>query len=114
MLCQAPLTDTRYSLPHRSSTRFFAGGRRAFTFVQAPLCNNAVRPERVRTTMAQTGLLYPGRDLEAMSFARNYHDWVLAELAPWLKGRVAEIGAGAGNFSQLLLGLPAVTSLSAF
>ncbi|HST27487.1 MAG TPA: class I SAM-dependent methyltransferase [Rudaea sp.] len=64
--------------------------------------------------MPPSGLLYPGRDLEAMSFARNYHEWVLAEIAPWLKGKVAEIGAGAGNFSRLLLGLPTVTSLFAF
>jgi SAM-dependent methyltransferase len=63
--------------------------------------------------MDSTGLLYPGRDLEAMSFARNYHDWVLAELSPWLNGHVAEIGAGVGHFSRLLTGLPAVTSLFA-
>ena len=39
-----------------------------------------------------------------MSFARNYHDWVLAELAPYLGRSVAEVGAGVGNFSALLLG----------
>jgi len=46
---------------------------------------------------------YFGKDLEAMSFARNYHDWVLAELEPYLGRRVAEVGAGVGNLSTLLL-----------
>jgi SAM-dependent methyltransferase len=47
---------------------------------------------------------YFGRDLEAMSFARNYHEWVLAEIAPYLGRSVAEVGAGVGSFSALLLG----------
>ena len=46
---------------------------------------------------------YFGRDLEAMSFARNYHAWVLAEIAPYLGARVAEVGAGIGSFSSLIL-----------
>ncbi len=46
---------------------------------------------------------YFGKDLEAMSFAKNYHDWILSEFAPYLGKRVAEIGAGTGSFSQLLL-----------
>jgi 2-polyprenyl-3-methyl-5-hydroxy-6-metoxy-1,4-benzoquinol methylase len=47
---------------------------------------------------------YFGKDLEAMSFARNYHEWILAELEPFLGRRVAEVGAGVGSFSSLLLG----------
>jgi SAM-dependent methyltransferase len=46
---------------------------------------------------------YVGKDLEAMSFAANYHRWIVAELEPFLSGRVAEVGAGIGNVSQLLL-----------
>jgi SAM-dependent methyltransferase len=46
---------------------------------------------------------YFGRDLEAMSFARNYHAWIRDEFAPYLTGDVAEVGAGTGNFSQMLL-----------
>lgn len=48
-------------------------------------------------------LQYPGRDMEAMSFAMNYHQWVLGLLRPYLLGRCAEVGAGAGNFTQLLI-----------
>lgn len=47
---------------------------------------------------------YFGKDLEAMSFAANYHRWIMAELAPFLGHSVAEVGAGIGSFSQLILG----------
>ncbi len=50
-----------------------------------------------------TPLRYEGRDLEAMSFARNYYQWVVDIFAPFLHGRVGEVGAGCGNFSSLLL-----------
>jgi SAM-dependent methyltransferase len=46
---------------------------------------------------------YFGKDLEAMTFAKNYHQWVLAEFFPYLGCNVAEVGAGSGNFSTLLL-----------
>ncbi|MDQ1299444.1 MAG: hypothetical protein QG636_112 [Patescibacteria group bacterium] len=46
---------------------------------------------------------YDGRDLEAMSFAKNYHEWILAMFRPFLRGKVAEVGAGSGSFSELLL-----------
>ncbi len=47
--------------------------------------------------------VYLGKDLEAMSFAPNYHQWILKEFMPYLGTQVAEVGAGTGNFSQLLL-----------
>ena len=44
-----------------------------------------------------------------MSFARNYHIWIIDTFKPFLSGIVAEIGAGSGNFSKLLLEcLPAI------
>jgi SAM-dependent methyltransferase len=46
---------------------------------------------------------YFGRDLEAMSFATNYHNWIADEFKPYLGNNVAEIGAGTGNFSKLLI-----------
>ena len=47
---------------------------------------------------------YPGKELEAMSFAVNYHKWILDELEPYLGDTVAEVGAGIGSVSRLLLG----------
>lgn len=49
-----------------------------------------------------TKLSYPGRDLEAMSFAIRYHRWILEIFKPYLKGSVVEVGAGSGLFSELL------------
>src|SRR5690348_6526919 len=46
---------------------------------------------------------YVGKDLEAMSFAANYHRWILSSFAPYLGSRVVEVGAGTGSFSELLL-----------
>lgn len=57
-------------------------------------------------------LQYFGRDLEAMSFAKNYHDWIIDEFRAYLGENTAEIGAGIGSFSQLIL--PLVKHLTAF
>ena len=46
---------------------------------------------------------YFGRDLEAMSFANNYHLWILNEFQPFLGRHLLEVGAGTGGFSELLL-----------
>lgn len=52
--------------------------------------------------MSET-VVYIGKDLEAMSFAVNYHRWILEEFRPFLGKRIVEVGAGTGLFSQLLL-----------
>ena len=57
---------------------------------------------------------YPGKDLEAMSFARNYHKWIIDMFKPFLRGTVAEVGAGSGNFSKLLLERLPEIQLTAF
>ena len=49
---------------------------------------------------------YPGKELEAMSFAANYHRWIVDEFAPFLGRKVAEVGAGIGSVSRLLLEKP--------
>ena len=49
---------------------------------------------------------YAGRDLEAMSFAVNYHRWILSLFEPYLGTRLVEVGAGSGSFSELLLERP--------
>lgn len=51
-------------------------------------------------------IVYEGRDLEAMSFARNYHRWILEEFEPHLGSRLVEVGAGSGSFSEMLLARP--------
>lgn len=55
---------------------------------------------------SEVRLEYPGRDLEAMSFADRYHRWIRDEFRPYLGADVAEVGAGSGNFSRLLLETP--------
>lgn len=47
--------------------------------------------------------IYAGRDLEVMSFAENYHRWILQVFKPFLGERVVEVGAGTGSFSELVL-----------
>ncbi len=46
---------------------------------------------------------YAGKDLEAMSFAENYHRWILDIFQPHLGSRLVEVGAGTGAFSELIL-----------
>jgi SAM-dependent methyltransferase len=54
-----------------------------------------------------------GKDLEAMSFAKNYQRWILAEFLPYFGNSIAEVGAGAGSFSTLILETN-IRSLKAF
>src|SRR5215204_4050713 len=49
-------------------------------------------------------VVYAGKDLEAMSFAVNYHKWILEEFRPFLGQKLVEVGAGTGSFSEMLLG----------
>jgi SAM-dependent methyltransferase len=56
---------------------------------------------------------YFGKDLEAMSYARNYHKCILNEFLPYLGNTVAEVGAGIGSFSTLVLATN-ISSLKAF
>lgn len=47
--------------------------------------------------------VYPGKDLEAMSFAVRYYRWLFEELRPFIGQRIVEVGAGTGSFSAMLL-----------
>ncbi len=42
-------------------------------------------------------------DLEALAGLENYHGWILDEIRPYLGNRLAEIGAGIGTFTKLLV-----------
>jgi SAM-dependent methyltransferase len=46
---------------------------------------------------------YPGTELDAMSEAQNYNRWIIDSFAPYLGDSVAEVGAGIGTISELLL-----------
>jgi len=46
---------------------------------------------------------YPGREMETMSIAVNYHRWIVDEFEPYLGAAIAEVGAGSGSVSVLLL-----------
>jgi phospholipid N-methyltransferase len=48
---------------------------------------------------------YFGRDLEAMSWAKNYNKWILDEIKDYIGSNILEVGAGAGNFSDFVLSL---------
>ena len=55
--------------------------------------------------MSEAVVTYPGKDLEAMSFAVNYHRWLLDEFRPYIGKDLVEVGAGTGSFSKMLLDL---------
>src|SRR4030095_3925417 len=57
---------------------------------------------------------YPGRDLEAMQFAHNYHRWILEEARPFIGRVVAEVGGGRGRFPLFLLQFSQIEQLIAF
>jgi SAM-dependent methyltransferase len=42
---------------------------------------------------------YAGGELEALSLLPNYHGWIMAAFAPYLRGQAVEIGAGIGTMS---------------
>jgi SAM-dependent methyltransferase len=60
-----------------------------------------------------TTLLYPGQELAAMDHANNYHRWILDLFRPYLGSRIAEVGAGIGSFSRIILESAHVQQLTA-
>ena len=96
----------------RSNAYFWNGshvkaGNSKSSFFKVPFCH------KVKSMKPESMNHYFGRDLEAMSFADNYHRWILSEFLPYIGVSVAEVGAGVGNFSDLILETN-VTSLMAF
>ncbi|MFK5947837.1 MAG: class I SAM-dependent methyltransferase [Methylococcales bacterium] len=47
--------------------------------------------------------VYFGRDLEAMSVADNYNNWVFSKIKKHLGTKVSEVGAGIGVFTKMIL-----------
>lgn len=58
------------------------------------------------------GFAYPGRELEAMAEASNYHRWILEIFKPYLGQHLVEVGAGIGSFSEFILKHHACQTLS--
>ncbi len=54
---------------------------------------------------------YSGAEFEALSQADNYYRWIRSMFGEHLRGRVAEVGAGRGNFSERLLALDSINDL---
>ena len=54
---------------------------------------------------------YSGAEFEALSQAHNYYRWIRSMFGGRLRGRVVEVGAGRGNFSDRLLALDAIDEL---
>ena len=50
-------------------------------------------------------------EFAALGEARNYRAALLESFGPWLQGRVIEVGAGIGQFTSSLAGLPGVRHL---
>lgn len=57
---------------------------------------------------------YSGTELEALAEADNYYSWIVEQFRPWLRGDVAEVGAGIGTFAQRLAAEPSVERLHLF
>jgi SAM-dependent methyltransferase len=55
---------------------------------------------------------YPSPELPSFDNAPNYYAAILKYFAPYLGGHVVEVGAGIGTFSQCLLSLPQITTLT--
>lgn len=61
--------------------------------------------------MDDTGFVYSGTELESFSQADNYYRWILGTMAPYLHGRVLEIGAGLGTVGDRLWNREAISEL---
>ncbi|MDD5704313.1 MAG: rRNA adenine N-6-methyltransferase family protein [Kiritimatiellae bacterium] len=46
---------------------------------------------------------YSGKDLEAMSIARNCRSWIVNGFGQFLRSDVVEIGPGIGNMSRMIV-----------
>ena len=53
--------------------------------------------------MSDSNFDYSGTELEILALAVNYHRWILSQFQPYLGATIAEVGAGIGSFSKLLL-----------
>jgi len=58
----------------------------------------------LRYSLFSTAAKTPGaRSLEGMERARNFNQWMFDRIAPYVRGRVLEVGSGRGNMTRFLL-----------
>lgn len=82
-------------------TKFCLYARRLPNPERAPQHRPARIPKRPERLTSVGGAIL--RELEALAAARRYCDWMFAQFAEYVRGRVAEVGAGIGTFSARLL-----------
>jgi len=61
--------------------------------------------------MSKHEFRYSGAEFEALSQANNYYRWIRSMFGSYLAGRIVEVGAGRGTFSERLLALAAIDEL---
>jgi len=61
--------------------------------------------------MSRHEFRYSGAEFEALSQAHNYYRWIRSMFGEHLRGRVVEVGAGRGTFSDRLLALESIDEL---
>lgn len=49
---------------------------------------------------------YPGEELELFTRAANWKRYLVSHIAPFVGGRVLEVGAGIGGFTRAAIGVP--------
>lgn len=64
--------------------------------------------------MNDAAIEYPPEDLEAMCAGQNYVQWIHSFFEPYIAGSVAEVGAGIGVYSKVLLESPKLDDLTVF
>jgi 2-polyprenyl-3-methyl-5-hydroxy-6-metoxy-1,4-benzoquinol methylase len=53
-------------------------------------------------------------DLEVMAHANNYRNWMYRQVEPYLGQRILEVGAGIGNFTEMLMDRELVVATDKF
>ena len=76
---------------------------RAPSEAQKPSQPSSAAPSHVADEIGASSASYLTSDLEALADIDNYYQWILDEIRPFLGTRLAEVGAGIGNFTRFLV-----------
>lgn len=64
------------------------------------------------STNNQSTFEYQGEELDEFFLQKNWRNYVLSKIKKHIKGKCLEVGPGLGYFTEVLLSLPKVTSLT--